>query len=101
VAAIEPTPPFHYFHLGMAALTDGDDRKAKTLFEREVACAPDNDEFHFWLAIACLRLGEKTEARQQLALALDTSTTEERRGLYSSKLAQLMSARALLNQAPA
>jgi hypothetical protein len=77
----------------MAALTDGGDRKAKTLFEREVARAPDNDEFHFWLAIACLRLGEKTEARQQLALALDTSTTEERRGLYSSKLAQLMSAR--------
>jgi hypothetical protein len=68
----------------------------KALFEREVARAPYNDEFHFWLAIACLNLGENALARAQLALAVNTSTTDQMRGLYSSKLAQLAS-RARLN----
>jgi Tfp pilus assembly protein PilF len=96
VASIEPHPPFHFFHLGMAALNGGDFQQAKALFEREVARAPYNDEFHFWLAIACLNLGENRLARQQLALAVNTSTTAQMRGLYSSKLAQLAS-RARLN----
>jgi Tfp pilus assembly protein PilF len=96
VASIEPHPPFHFFHLGMAALNGGDLQQAKALFEREVARAPYNDEFHFWLAIACLNLGENRLARQQLALAVNTSTTAQMRGLYSSKLAQLAS-RARLN----
>jgi Tfp pilus assembly protein PilF len=96
VASIEPHPPFHFFHLGVAALNGGDFQQAKALFEREVARAPYNDEFHFWLAIACLKLGENVLARQQLALAVNTSTTAQMRGLYSSKLAQLAS-RARLN----
>jgi Tfp pilus assembly protein PilF len=97
VAGIEPHPPFHFFHQGMAALNAGDFKQAKALFGREVARAPYNDEFHFWLAIACLNLGEKAQARTQLALAVDTSTTAQTRGLYSSKLAQLASSRARLN----
>jgi Tfp pilus assembly protein PilF len=95
-ASIEPYPPFHFYQLGMAALKAGDFQQAKALFGREVARAPYNDEFHFWLAIACLNLGENTQARQQLALAVHTSTTQQMRGLYSSKLAQLAS-RARLN----
>lgn len=96
VASIEPHPPYHFWHQGMKALDAGDFKQAKTLFERELARAPYNDEFHFWLAVACLRLGEHALARQQLALAVNTSTTEQMRGLYASKLAQLAS-RARLN----
>jgi Flp pilus assembly protein TadD len=96
VASIEPHPPFYFFNLGKAALNAGNFKQAKALFEREVARAPYNDEFHFWLAIACLNLGEEALARKQLALALDASTTEQMRGVYSSKLAQLAS-RARLN----
>jgi Flp pilus assembly protein TadD len=91
IASIEPNPPFHYFDLGMRAMQGGDYKQAKALFAREVKRAPYYDEFHFWLAIACLRLGESREAREQLALALDTSTRTDTRDLYSAKLEHLRS----------
>ncbi|MFL6675973.1 MAG: tetratricopeptide repeat protein [Massilia sp.] len=93
IAAIQPAPPFHYFNQGMQAFKEGDYQKAKALFEREVRRGPYNDEFHFWLAIACLRLGEPSQAREQLAMALDTSTRNANRELYSAKLAHLRSLR--------
>ena len=89
VAAIEPLPPFHFFNLGMKAMESRDYLAAKTLFEREVSRAPYYDEFHFWLGIALLRLGEARQASEQIALALDTSTTGDARARYSAKLAQL------------
>jgi Tfp pilus assembly protein PilF len=75
----------------MQAMRGGDYRKAKALFAREVKRAPYYDEFHFWLAIACLRLGEAREAREQLALAMDTSTRSDTRDVYSAKLEHLRS----------
>lgn len=89
VAAIEPHPPFHFFNLGMKAMENRDYLAAKTLFEREVSRAPYYDEFHFWLGIAWLQLGEAGQARQQIALAFDTSTTRDGRAQYSAKLAHL------------
>jgi Tfp pilus assembly protein PilF len=91
IASIDPNPPFHFFDQGMQAMQGGDYKRAKALFAREVKRAPYYDEFHFWLAIACLRLGEAREAREQLALALDTSTRRDTRDLYSAKLAHLRS----------
>jgi tetratricopeptide (TPR) repeat protein len=91
IVAIQPTPPFHYFDQGMQAFNGGDYQKAKALFAREVKRAPYYDEFHFWLAIACLRLGEATQAREQLAIARDMSTRPDTRDLYSAKLAHLRS----------
>jgi len=88
-AIIEPTPPYHYFNQGMAALQRGDNRIARDLFKREVARAPYNDEFHFWLAVAHLRLGEAEQARTQLVLARDNSTRRDMREAYSAKLAHL------------
>jgi Tfp pilus assembly protein PilF len=88
-ASIEPVPPFAYFNKGMTALQNGEAAKAKHFFEREVKRAPYYDEFHFWLAVAQLRLGETSEAKEQLALALDTSTRRDTRELYSAKLAHL------------
>jgi Tfp pilus assembly protein PilF len=88
-AKIQPTPPFHYFDQGMVALRDGNYGAARDMFEREVRRAPDYDEFHFWLAVTLLRMGEAREAREQLALAVDTSTRADNKQLYSAKLTHL------------
>jgi Tfp pilus assembly protein PilF len=89
LAAIEPNPPFHFFNLGMKAMERQDYPAAKALFAREVQRAPYYDEFHFWLGIAMLRLGESSRAREQIALALDAATTRDGRDLYSAKLAHM------------
>ena len=51
------------------------------LFSREIARDPYYHEFHFWLALAYLRLGDNAEARVELALASETSTRGETRAL--------------------
>jgi Tfp pilus assembly protein PilF len=89
IASLAPNPPFHYFQLGMKAMERQDYQAARALFAREVKRAPYNDEFHFWLGVAHLRLGEAAQAREQIALALDSSTTRDGRELYSAKLAHL------------
>ncbi len=89
LASMDPVPAFTYFHQGMAAMEQGKYKQAKTLFAKEVRRAPENHEFHFWLAMAQLRLGEARGARDQLALALETSTTHEATTRYSAKLAHL------------
>jgi Tfp pilus assembly protein PilF len=98
LAAIEPTPPFYFFHRGVTAYEQGDYAAAKALFAREVKRMPYYDEFHFWLALAHLRLNEPDAARAQLALAFDTSTRDATRALYAAKLAHL---RSLSSSAPA
>ena len=86
-----PAPPFHYFNQGMRAYQAGDFRRAKALFAREAARAPDNDEFHFWLGATHLQLGELNTAVEELALARETSTRAETRERYVAKLARLKS----------
>lgn len=85
-ASIEPFPPYYYYEQGIAALRREDYEQARKLFAREVARAPDHDEFHFWLAVALLRLGQGQEARTQLALAAQTSTSAEMGQRYTAKL---------------
>jgi Tfp pilus assembly protein PilF len=89
LASLEPNPPFHYFQLGMKAMERKEYQTAKSLFAREVQRAPYNDEFHFWLGVAHLRLGEADQAREQIALALDHSMSRDGRALYAAKLAHL------------
>jgi tetratricopeptide (TPR) repeat protein len=86
---VEPFPPFHFFDLGMAAMRRQDFGGAKIQFERELKRAPYNHEFHFWLALAKWQLGDAGGAREQLRLAIDTSTTRERSEAYSAKLEHL------------
>ena len=92
IERLHPTPPFHYFNQGMNAYLNGDFRRARTLFAREVARAPYNDEFHFWLGVTHLQLGELNTAVEELALARDTSTRAETRDRYAAKLAHLRTA---------
>jgi Flp pilus assembly protein TadD len=89
VAKLDPNPPFRFFDEGVKAYEHGDYAKARSLFEREVERAPYNDEFHFWLAMVCLRLGEETRARRELGLAFDTSTRHDSRERYAAKLVHL------------
>ncbi|CAG1006918.1 hypothetical protein BURK1_03345 [Burkholderiales bacterium] len=86
---IEPEPPFMHFRRGMAALRAGDAKAAKEAFEREIARAPEYHEFHFWLAIASLTLGETGSARRHLELAMRNSTTRRDHDLYAAKLDRL------------
>lgn len=89
VARLQPAPPFHYFNQGMLAMQHGDYRAARDLFAREVERAPYDDEFHFWLAQALLRLGDAAHADRQLAMAADTSIRPGDRQRYIAKLAHL------------
>ena len=90
---IDPEPPFTWYLRGMAALRAGDLGTAKDAFAREVARAPDYHEFHFWLAVALLGLGEGDEARTHLALAMENSTSRRDHDLYAAKLGRLKSLR--------
>ena len=92
IERLHPAPPYHYFNQGMSAYRAGDFRRARMLFAREVARAPYNDEFHFWLGVTHLQLGELNTAVEELALARDTSTRAEMRDRYAAKLGQLRSA---------
>ena len=100
LATIDPTPPFHYFHQGLKAMEAGKYAEAKGLFEKEVARSPYYHEFHFWLGIAHMRLGEPGLARAELTMAVDTSTSEESAKLYAGKLNYLRSLTASNRRAP-
>ena len=89
LAQLEPEPPFVWFNRGMAAMRAGDLVAAKESFKREIARAPDYHEFHFWLAVAHLGLGEGDEARKHLSIAVRNSTTRGDHDLYAAKLDRL------------
>jgi tetratricopeptide (TPR) repeat protein len=86
---LQPYPPFYFFDQGVAAMKAGDYVSARGLFEREIKRQGNYHEFHFWLALALLRLGEPKLAERQLALAIENSTTSASAQLYAGKLAHL------------
>lgn len=86
LARIDPEPPFSHFNRGMAAMRVGDFKTARDAFAREVARAPDYHEFHFWLGIAYLNIGDTEAARRHLTLAMTNSTTRRDHDLYAAKL---------------
>lgn len=86
LARVEPYPPYHFFDLGRAAMQRGDYKQARRLFAREISRAAYHHEFHFWLALANLRLGDAAEARAHLAIALENSTTSLAQSVYAAKL---------------
>lgn len=86
---LEPFPPFYFFNLGRIAMDQGDYEAARKLFAKEVDRDAYYHEFHFWLAAAYLGLGETRQAREQLALAMETSTTHKQHELYAAKLDRL------------
>jgi Tfp pilus assembly protein PilF len=91
LARIEPNPPYAFFRRGMAALRRADYPEAREMFAKEVARADYNGEFHFWLGVAYLRLGDEASARNELKLAIRNSTTHDDHALYAAKLDRLLS----------
>ena len=96
VAALEPFPPYHYFHLGQQAANRGDWRAARDWFAKEVKRADYSSEFHYWLGLANYHLGNLDEARQQLAMAAENSVTRGDQALYAAKLAWLRQVKAVV-----
>ena len=90
---LEPNPPFSYLASGMKALREGNYRQARDLIAKEVDRAPYYHEFHFWLAAAYVGLGEIDQAKKQLSLAWQYSTTRTERDLYAAKLDRIRSTR--------
>jgi Tfp pilus assembly protein PilF len=86
---LQPNPPFSYFNQGMVAMRKADFEAAKLLFKKEVARAAYYHEFHFWLALAHYALGEIGPAKQQMALAVENTTTRKDHDLYAAKLDKL------------
>jgi tetratricopeptide (TPR) repeat protein len=87
---MEPNPPFAYFKRGLAAMEQGDYRLAREMFAKEVDRAAYYHEFHFWLALAELGLGETDDARRHMNLAIENSTTREDHDLYAAKFDRLL-----------
>ena len=86
---MEPNPPFWYFKRGQEAMVKGDYRLARDMFTKEVDRAAYYHEFHYWLALADLGLGDTEGARKHMAIAIENSTTRRDHDLYSAKLARL------------
>lgn len=92
LARLEPEPPFHYFLLGTEAMRRGDYAAARALFQQEMQRDGYNGQVHFWLGLATLKLGDLAEARRQIALAVEYSTSHGEQAIYAGKLELLRAA---------
>ena len=93
LARIERHAPFYFFQRGLAAMEAGDYHAARAFFQKELDRVPDYHEFHFWLGVVELRLGNVEGARAQVAAALQNSTTQQDHDLYAAKLQRLAALR--------
>ncbi len=93
LAAIEPYPPFHFFHIGIDEMKAGHFALARDLFQREIDRDAYNHEFHFWLAMAYYGLGDAKNARAHLVTAMENSNTRGEHDLYAAKLDRLRAAK--------
>lgn len=84
--------PFASFNRGLRAYESGDYAQAREQFERALALSNDFHEFHYWMALACLRLGEREQALRHLREAEQNSTTRQQQAAYAMKLQRLAAA---------
>lgn len=91
---LQPDPPYAFFDRGVAAMNAGDYVQARELFGKEIKRAAYVPEFHFWMALADLRLGDLASASRHMEIAKDYSTTIKDRDIYASKLDKIKSYRA-------
>ena len=59
------------------------------MFAKEVDRAAYYHEFHFWLALAYVGLGEMEPARKHMTIAIENSTTRKDHDLYAAKLGHI------------
>lgn len=89
---IRPYPPFHFFDLGMQAMQSGDFARARGLFAQEIQRNAYYDQAHFWLSLAYYKLDDLKNARKEMDVAIQTSSSTGGQQLYSAKLAWLKAA---------
>jgi Tfp pilus assembly protein PilF len=87
----DPDPPFSFFNRGLEAMKARDYTTARDLFAREVKRAEHYHEFHYWLAAAYVGLGDYSQARKHLKVAMENSTTRRDHDLYAAKFAWITS----------
>ncbi|MFZ5549740.1 MAG: tetratricopeptide repeat protein [Pseudomonadota bacterium] len=92
LARLRAESPFADFERGRRAYDAGDFRAAKASFERALARSNDFHEFHHWLALACLQLGERESALRHLRQAGENSNTPQQQSAYAMKLERLKAA---------
>ncbi|MEO8304259.1 MAG: tetratricopeptide repeat protein [Betaproteobacteria bacterium] len=90
---IDPDPAFSFFSRGVRSMREGDYAAARDLFAKEVDRAPYYHEFHFWLALAYVGLGDTAQARKHLNIAIESSTSRGERELYATKLDRISASR--------
>lgn len=81
--------PFASFNRGLRAYEAGDYAQAREQFDRALAISNDFHEFHYWMALACLRLGERERAIRHLREAEQNSNTRQQQAAYAMKLQRL------------
>jgi len=74
---LQPEAPFHHFQLAKAALLRGEYSLAQTEFREELRRNGQYAEVHRGLAAAHVGLGQMDQAREQLALAVEKSTSPQ------------------------
>ncbi len=82
----EPYRPFHFFDLGTAAMERGEYALAREHFTAEIERDAYHHEFHYWIAMAYLKLGKASQAGRHLRLAIEHSATPGLRDLYTAAL---------------
>ncbi len=88
-----PYKAYHFFGLGQQAMKEENFLAAKEFFNKEVRNAPENPEFHFWLASALFQLGELTSAEQAVSQAIKYSISPKDTKMYLVKLAEIKAAK--------
>jgi Tfp pilus assembly protein PilF len=83
---IDPHPPFYFFDEGVAAMRRKEYSLAIKHFEREAQRDAFYHEVHFWLAAAYAGHGNARAAQRHMTLALENSTSNDQKTLYSHKL---------------
>ena len=86
---LQPVAPFHYFELGKQALQNGKPREAINLIKKEMQRDPYYHEFHLWLALSYMKIGNMSEAKEELLQARTNSITRTSFDFYTGKMERL------------
>jgi len=89
LAEAQRYPPFYFYDLGMRALRAQDFADAVRQFKKDLARRPYDSQSHYGLAMAAMHLGDVSQARKELQVAIRNATTDDQRALYATKLRQL------------
>lgn len=89
LARLHQATPFAAFARGMRAYDAGNFALAREQFSRALAVSNDFHEFHYWLAMALLQLGDTAGAAEHLREAEANSATRQQQSAYAAKLGRL------------